>query len=213
MKWPHIASQAAKSKQQRQSLPPIVRNLFRLPPGARGVHEARASRKTEFEFLLYKQFMKQKKITQSGLAAKLGITRQLLAFHIKGGNAPKLSDEEGWIEFLAVNGREGSLPPEIRKKIADQRLRLIRGQADRVEIENRVKRGETIEFDLVHRFIGNLTGVYFFGELERIANEFPSNLKGKSEIEIHAECGKQIEVIKTNLRARVAAWVKSKGKS
>jgi hypothetical protein len=154
----------------------------------------------------------QKKTTQSELAAKLGVSRQLIAFHVKGGNAPILSDTDGWIEFLAVNGREGSLPPEIRKKIANQRLRLICGQADRVEIENQIRRGETIEFVLVQRFIGNLVGNFFFGELDRLAHEFPSNLKGRSEVEINAECLKQIEKIKIDLKSYLERWLRAKGK-
>jgi hypothetical protein len=52
------------------------------------------------------------------------------------------------------------MPPEIRKKIADQRLRLIRGQADRVEIENKVRRGETVEFAKADKFIRYLTSAF-----------------------------------------------------
>src|ERR1700742_3595859 len=123
---------------------------------------------------------KSTKMTQSRLADALGISRQLVAFHVKGGKAPPLDDTEGWVEFLAVNGREGSLPKELRKAIAAQRLRLIKAQADRTELENGAKRKEYVAWDSASRFIRDLVRNFFFGELERMREEFPITLEGKT---------------------------------
>ncbi|MGD0746058.1 MAG: hypothetical protein ABSA45_12970 [Verrucomicrobiota bacterium] len=151
------------------------------------------------------------KTTQSQLAASLGVSRQLIAHHVKSGNAPGLSDTAGWIEYLAAHGRTGSLPPEMRKKIADQRLRLVRAQAERVEIENRIRRAETIPFSLVTTFIRHLVANLFFGELDRLAYEFPATLKGKDELAINIEVEAQIARIKKSIEQQVRVWGEKKG--
>jgi phage terminase Nu1 subunit (DNA packaging protein) len=148
------------------------------------------------------------KMTQAKLAGILGVSRQVIAHHQRSGKAPKLDDVEGWIEFIAATGREGTLPKELRKEIAKQRLRLIREQADRLQLENEVRRGSVVEFKAVHQFIRDLVSNCFFGELERIACEFPSAFKGRTEVEIHAECLRQIESIKKALEKKLAAMEK-----
>jgi phage terminase Nu1 subunit (DNA packaging protein) len=155
---------------------------------------------------------KSTKMTQSELARVLGISRQLVAFHVKGGNAPSLDDTEGWVAFLEEIGREGSLPKELRKAIATQRLRLIKAQADRTELENGAKRKEYVAWDLVHRFVTNLVGNAFFGELERMREEFPVTLEGKTKIQIYEEVNRQIEEVKKTLTRHLDAWGKANRK-
>lgn len=155
-----------------------------------------------------------KKITQIKLAATLGISRQLVAHHQRSGNAPELSDTAGWIEFLAVHGgRQGSLPKDIREKIGKERLRLVRAQAEKVELENQVKRGETIEFVLVTRMIRQVVTCTFFSELERLCAEFPSGLKGQNETQIAERCNAEVQKIKQTLMAQLDNWTNTKGKS
>jgi hypothetical protein len=149
---------------------------------------------------------KTAKVTQSELARQLGITRQLVAHHVKSGKAPELDDIDAWMEYLAANGREGSMPPELRKKVATARLRLINAQTDRVQMENREKRREMIEFAFVDKFLKHLTGGIFFSELSRMLSEFPTSLKGKTEVEIEAECAKQEEMIQNAVRAGLEVW-------
>jgi len=67
-------------------------------------------------------------------------------------------------------------------------------------------RDETCHVSLGRRFINDLVGTLFFGQLERLANEFPATLKGKTEIEINKECIEQIETIKRSLRDKLAEW-------
>lgn len=139
------------------------------------------------------------KMTQSKLAAILGVSRQLIAVHRKRHKAPPLEDIEGWIDYLAAHGRSGSAPPEERKLIAKARLRVINAQGDRLEMENEAKRGNMMPVADVTRFAQELVGNILFAELDRIAFEAPVSLKGKSEVEIHEEISRQIKVIKQRL--------------
>ncbi|HWX19507.1 MAG TPA: hypothetical protein VN578_06330 [Candidatus Binatia bacterium] len=150
--------------------------------------------------------MTKTKMTQSKLASILGVSRQLIAHHIKTKKGPLLSDVDGWIEHLAAIGREGSLPPEIRKRIAKERLRILQLQAERMEMENAAKRREVVSFADAQRFIQNLVANCFFGELERMAQEFPPTLKGKTEIQINEEVIRQIEQVKVTLQGKLDEW-------
>lgn len=42
------------------------------------------------------------------LARKLGITRQLLSYHLRNPSAPQIGDVNGWHLFLATTGRAGT---------------------------------------------------------------------------------------------------------
>ena len=66
------------------------------------------------------------------------------------------------------------------------------------------KRKETIAFAQATAFANHMVNKFFFAELDRLAQEFPPNLKGKDEISIHAECLKQVEVIKSGLADHLA---------
>lgn len=151
-------------------------------------------------------------MNQSRLAEVLGVSRQLIAHHVKSGKAPAVEDVDGWFEFLAATGRHGSLPSDARKEIGQARLRLIKAQADRVEIENMARRKEMMPFNKVEIFFQKFCVVGFWAELNRLKEEFPPNLKGKSEIEIYEECDKQIEQIKANLQNRLSIWMNENGK-
>jgi len=75
------------------------------------------------------------------------------------------------------------------------------------------KREQLIEFKTVETFLNNLVSVGFFGELDRLANEFPSSLKGRTEISINEECMKQTNNIKIALKSQLENWIKAKGKN
>jgi hypothetical protein len=147
---------------------------------------------------------KEKKITtQSELATKLGVARQLISYHRKKPGAPKLNDLEAWREFLIAEGRDSGLPPELRRQLAKERLRLIREQADKLEDEKALRRREVINFNLVRQFIRDLVANCFFSELERLSNEFPVSLKGCDELAIKKECDRQIAVIVEKLKKKL----------
>jgi len=72
-------------------------------------------------------------------------------------------------------------------------------------------RKQTFEFALAEKFVRKLVSQLFFGELDRLAQEFPANLKGKTEIEIHGECLRQNEQVKRNLRKELESWIEVTG--
>lgn len=139
------------------------------------------------------------KMTQSKLAEIVGVSRQLVAFHVKTGKAPKLDDIDGWLEHLAAVGKDGSLPPELRKKIAQQRYRLLKANADKAEMEHMLRRKEAVEFEFVEQFIGHMVDV-FFAEIERMRHEFPVALKGRTEVEISKVVGERFDRLAEDCR-------------
>ena len=157
--------------------------------------------------------MKQTKLTKKQFAAAIGISPQNLNHHLKSDKAPPLGDVDAWITFLAGQGRDGNLPRKLREEIAKARLKLIHQQVAKAKMENDVARRELIPFATVNDFIRHITANLFFGELSRLACEFPATLKGKDEISINAEVETQIARVKKSLEQQVQAWVEKKGKN
>lgn len=73
-------------------------------------------------------------------------------------------------------------------------------------------RERVVDFSNVTRIIQQLVRVEFFGELERLANEYPTSLTGKTPVQINEECIKQGEKIKKTLESALDTWEKTKGK-
>ena len=80
------------------------------------------------------------------------------------------------------------------------------------EVKLEEAKERVIEFLSVDKFIRNLVGNMFFGELERIASEFPASLKGKSEVEIAEEVNKQKKQIAKGITSYMETWLAKKGK-
>jgi hypothetical protein len=97
-----------------------------------------------------------------------------------------LTDVEGWQLYLAEHGREGSAPPELRKRIAEQRLRLLRAMATRAEHASRKERGELIPKAEVQFAVAKGTSV-FWSALEEMAQKLPADIKGCDERTCHAK--------------------------
>lgn len=95
----------------------------------------------------------------------------------------------------------------------DWAKREKRAKALMKEVELEEAREESIKFATVERFISNLTGTYFFGELDRLRNEFPPSLKGKGEIAISEECDKQFKQVKKQLTDQMDSFIDTKGKA
>jgi hypothetical protein len=124
--------------------------------------------------------------TIAALALELGVSRQAVARHAKKPGAPGLADVPGWQEFLAANGREGTAPPELRRKIAVQRLRLLKAMATRAEHASRKERGELINKVEVQFAVAKGTSV-FWSALEEMAQKLPADIKGCDERTCHAK--------------------------
>jgi hypothetical protein len=86
-----------------------------------------------------------------------------------------------------------------------------RAKALMSEIELEKKRDRVIDFASADSFLRRLVRAHFFGELDRLAHEFPAGLKGKNEVQIHEEVVRQIESIKSNLENEMATWDEAKG--
>ena len=133
---------------------------------------------------------KKPKISKAEFARELGLTPQNLNYHLNTGKAPPVGDLDAWMTYLAGEGREGTLPKKLREAIANERLKLLKQAVSKATTENEEKRGELIPFASVEKYNRRLIGELFFGELERLANEFPASLKGQDEAAIHIECKK-----------------------
>lgn len=79
-----------------------------------------------------------------------------------------------------------------------------------INVDERMER--VVDFDLVERFLRKLVGSDFFGELERMRQDFPPQLKGKSELDIAEHIAKSIGRTKESIAKSMENWVKSKGK-
>jgi hypothetical protein len=90
---------------------------------------------------------------------------------------------------------------------------LKRVQALRESIKLEEDQRESISFGKVARFLQGLVGNDFFGELERLCQEWPPALKGLDEAAIHAAIVGEVERMKVVLRARLAPWEIRKPKS
>jgi hypothetical protein len=144
-----------------------------------------------------------KKHTQKALAAKLGISPQLVSYHVKSGCTVPLNDVDGWRDFFAEIGREGSLPEKLRKEIGQARARLLRAQAERAERENKIAAGELIlAADVILQC--NQAGGFFCAELDRWAREFPPLAAGRDCAAIAQLLDLQIERTRAELKVKLA---------
>lgn len=150
----------------------------------------------------------KKPITQSQLARKLGVHRQVISRHVKHDpDAPALHDVDGWMEYLAAKGREGSLPLEMRKKIGEQKLRLLRAQADKAEDEKAERRKELLPSADVNAILTELILIHFWGTYDRLTQELPPRLAGLSADEIHTVLRMEKQKLKKKLDERVTSWL------
>ena len=100
----------------------------------------------------------------------------------------------------------------MRDAIAKAKLDILHEVRHQKKRENKEKDGEMIHVPLATRFIQDLVGNIFFGELDRMAHEFPSTLKAKTEVQIFEEVTRQISTVKRSLRDKLAAWVSGEGR-
>lgn len=70
-----------------------------------------------------------------------------------------------------------------------------------------------INFQATVHFLSKLVRVSFFGELDRMAQEFPSTMKGKDEIAVSIEVNKQIAQVKKSLESDLRKWETTKGEA
>ncbi len=145
-----------------------------------------------------------RKPTQAQLAAILGISRQLLYEHIQSGNAPPIGDVTAWVEYMAARGNVATSPPDMRRKIADQRLRILTETAERLARENQVGRKELISLPEAERLAAEAERFYW-AEIDRMVREMPPALCGLSAGQIHGKLSAFVDEMKKRSRAMFAA--------
>ena len=126
---------------------------------------------------------KSKGPTQLALANDLGVSRQLIAYHLRAGECPPLTDRKAWVEFLAQKGRSGSAPPELRRKIAEKRLAILEQTRKRMARENEAAAGLMMPTEEARRQAA-IACSFLFAELERGERELPPAMAGQTAVEI-----------------------------
>lgn len=74
------------------------------------------------------------------------------------------------------------------------------------EVELKRKEHSVIDYLIAKTFMRDLVSNCFFGELERLVTELPASLKGLNEVQINAECSKQVEQIKLALEKKLQTF-------
>lgn len=143
----------------------------------------------------------KKKLTQSSLAALLGVTRQLIASHRKKPDAPAINDVTGWTVYLAQKGRTGSAPAELRKAIAQERLNILRETKMKMAREREVQSHLLMKTADAQRQAAKAM-ILTFAELERFASEWPPALAGLDAVSIYERIHSGIESLRVTLKKK-----------
>lgn len=140
----------------------------------------------------------KKVLTKAGLAKQLGITPQALNWHLKHSDGvPRIDDVAGWVEFLAQNGREGSAPEDVRRKIAERRFEILEQDLIEAKRKNDEAAGRVLDANAVASSIRDAVAT-MFAELERIfLTEQPPAVKGLDEVNIRRKNAVYIAELKT----------------
>lgn len=140
--------------------------------------------------------------TLSELAEVLGVSRQLLNAHRKKPDAPKLGDVSGWTTWLAQHGREGSAPPQLREAIAKERLKILRETDRKLKRENDVASGLLMERAEAKRENAK-AWAFIFEQLEnRLCNQLPPILAGRSAVEIFEQLSEFKELMRKTAKEK-----------
>lgn len=143
-------------------------------------HKRRAARERQKQ-------AKETPRTQRELATILGVSPAALNYHVRKGDAPPLDDIPAWEAFLGANGREGSLPEELRRKIGEQRHKLLAASARREEIRLAKEEGETLDRATTASVIASAMAMIFDTLDRAFGNELPATLAGAGPQEIGAK--------------------------
>lgn len=145
------------------------------------------------------------KTTQSSLAKILGVSRQVISYHMKNFDPPPLDDIQAWKEHLDVHGREGTASPKVKEAIGKTKLAILQQVLRDKERTNKIKDDEIYDAGEVNRFLRDLN-VTYFTELMRLEHEYPVTLKGKDEIQVALEVQRQNQIIRDTVTERITNW-------
>ncbi len=125
-----------------------------------------------------------KSIGLSDLAAKLNISKQALSKHTKKPDAPPISDENGWILYLAASSKNGTGSDlNTVKEINKAKLKGLIHVAGIKEVEERKARGLSLEKAQVERAHSRAQALLYSG-MEKMIEDVPPLLCGQESIKI-----------------------------
>lgn len=146
--------------------------------------------------------MKNKKPkTHQQLADALGCSRQLITAAAAKPDAPKIGDVAGWKAFIAAHGRSGSLPLDLRRKIGEARLAILKQQEIAAKRDNAIKAGEMMPTADAERQAAEAMALTF-AELERMAREIPPAIAGCDCVSVSKRISAEIERIRKTLKEK-----------
>jgi len=140
-----------------------------------------------------------KRTNLAEFARKLGISKQLLNHYLKEPAAPKLTDEKAWIDFIAVHGREGSGPPDLRRAIAAKRLELISEQVAREKRLNAEAMKELVPWELVQK-AQQFADQTFCAQIQRFVRDWPAVMEGLTAVEMRKKMQEDADAILPTLK-------------
>jgi hypothetical protein len=147
---------------------------------------------------------------QCQLAKALGISSQNLGKHRKFNKlAPKSLNVEEWRQFLAAVGREGTADNDILRQISLRKLSILATKDEKEKDELEKSRGNLLEFDLIERFLREIIGIDYAGELDRLAQELPPNLVGRTAAQMFIHIKKEKDEIKAKLLKKTHDWIEA----
>jgi hypothetical protein len=142
------------------------------------------------------------------MAAQTGIPMSILREAVKSGCTFMRHGRCDLFEFLQwFFARPESEAENANWDKRDKRAKALMREDDLAE-----RRKQLIEFDIVGRFLDYLTSGVFFAQLQKLREEFPVTLKGKTELEIHHECERQFGSVQKSIDASLKTWLAKEGK-
>lgn len=147
--------------------------------------------------------------SQQRLADALGVSRQLINYHVKRGqDPPDTLDDVAWRVYLESVSKGGVLgdmdDTEVRRATLREKLRLAKEKADEAVRDNQIAAGELIDRATISDGLARAIGI-MFSELDRVfCAEVPARVKGRDEIGIRHICRTEIERLKESLKEKFA---------
>lgn len=143
--------------------------------------------------------------TKAALATALGISRQLLAYHVRCADAPPLEDVAAWKAYLERKAKDHLQPSDVAKLRAKEKLRAERAEANIKERKDKHDAGEMISVREVREIV-SAAMVALLAGLERVfCGEFPADAKGKDELAIRAAARQAIDGFKVDMERQFKA--------
>jgi hypothetical protein len=150
-------------------------------------------------------------MTKRALARRLGCTSQAIHYHLRTkANTPPLDNVSAWKTFMAKQTKDHTLTihsATVGRKIARARLAILTEIHAEKAHQRKLRESQSIAGASVRRYTERLVH-HFFSQLDRLARELPSTLKGKDEIGINTEMLSQVELIKRNVLSGMAEEIK-----